>query len=358
METTLVDTVREIKLSCLATGIQVTKEAEGKLSAKGSVPITIHEYATTGGVTMILPGEVYLNAPFDEWFCKGAEALLSLDPDGNFVVRFQGEEVLVRMLPLPGYLNTRDSKGRLVSDVAMSHADRVRLSPTSGCVYSCQFCDMAATKYTKRPLDQFIQALGVARADANLPVKHGLISGGTTSPSDQRYFDEVCRGLIAGTDFPFDVMMTPRTSTTIIDSLFDWGITGYALNMEVFTPDLAATIIPQKHRLGHGVWRDSIQRAVELTGGKGRVRSLLVTGLESVTQTLEGVEFLARLGCDPVLSPFRPARNTAMVRVPPPTTQYLREVYEGSLDVVHRYGVELGPRCIPCQHNTLTFPGG
>ena len=25
-------------------------------------------------------------------------------------------------------------------------------------------------------------------------------------------------------------------------------------------------------------------------------------------------------------------------------------------NIVERYGVKLGPRCIPCQHNTLTFP--
>ncbi len=27
-----------------------------------------------------------------------------------------------------------------------------------------------------------------------------------------------------------------------------------------------------------------------------------------------------------------------------------------ALDVVERHGVKLGPRCIACQHNTLTFP--
>ena len=34
----------------------------------------------------------------------------------------------------------------------------------------------------------------------------------------------------------------------------------------------------------------------------------------------------------------------------------LAEVYMRALDVVERHGVKLGPRCIACQHNTLTFP--
>jgi len=359
MESQLAAIIRELKMSALSTGIRMSPEAEERLSNHGGTPLTIHEYATTGGVTMELPGQIYLNAPFDEPYCSKAEPLLGIDPSTDrFAVAFRGERIPVRMLPLPGYLDRRDEQGRLVKEVVMSHADRVRISILSGCIYSCGFCDMAATKYMKRPLEQFLSGLRIAREDRQLPVKHVLLSGGTPNRTDQPYFEGICNGILRGCDIPVDIMMTPRPDVTVIDHLVDWGIHGFSLNVEVFNPGVAAKVIPQKARLGHEVWERSIQRAVGLTGGRGRVRSLLVVGLESTAQTLQGVEFLARLGCDPVLSPFRPTRGIKLSDVPPPTPGYLREVYQTSEEISHRYGVKLGPRCIPCQNNTLTFPDG
>ena len=90
--------------------------------------------------------------------------------------------------------------------------------------------------------------------------------------------------------------------------------------------------------------------------GLGRVRSLLLVGIEPIEDTLAGVEALAARGCDPVLSPFRPDPSTPMRAIPPPTEADLGEVWERSEEIVARYGMRLGPRCVPCMHNTLTFP--
>ena len=38
--------------------------------------------------------------------------------------------------------------------------------------------------------------------------------------------------------------------------------------------------------------------------------------------------------------------------------EFLAEAYERAIEIVEGFGVKLGPRCIPCQHNTLTFPDG
>jgi hypothetical protein len=41
-----------------------------------------------------------------------------------------------------------------------------------------------------------------------------------------------------------------------------------------------------------------------------------------------------------------------------PSADLLERIYLTSLEIISRYPVKLGPRCIPCQHNTLTFPDG
>lgn len=350
---------RAIKTSCFSRGVRVTPRAEEVLTHGGKVPLSIHEYATTGGVTFVMDGRVFVNAPFDEPFCADAEVALDVGEDGEgFEVSYGRERLPVEVLPLPGYLGVLGEDGRPVSDVVMSHADRARVSPVGGCSFSCGFCDLAGKRYSRRPAASLLHALRVAMDDKNLPVRHVLVSGGTPLPGDQAWFEESCASVARGARVPVDVMMTPRADLSFVDALVDAGVHGFAINLEVYGEGPSRSYAPQKAKLGHGIFGAAIARAVERTGGRGRVRSLLIAGLEPASSTLEGVEFLARLGCDPALSPFRPARGTALSHLPPPTAGFLDDLYARARDVAESYGVKLGPRCIPCQHNTLTFPDG
>jgi len=100
---------------------------------------------------------------------------------------------------------------------------------------------------------------------------------------------------------------------------------------------------------------DSIESAA-VAFGPGQVRSLLLIGLEDMEQTLKGVEEVAKRGCDPVLSAFRPAPGTPLEDVKPPTVEYVREIFLRSRDIVNKFpGVELGPRCAPCKHNSVAL---
>jgi radical SAM superfamily enzyme YgiQ (UPF0313 family) len=350
--------VQSLKINLLSRGIQIDAPARSELTRGGTEPFAIREYATTGGVTLVFDEDAYVNAPYDEAFCRDAEAVLTYDAGSTepFVVRFRGEAVPAAVLPLPGYLRTEDSRGRAVVDTAYSHADRVRISPIAGCTFSCKFCDTAGKRYIRHPVEQMLKAFEVAKADTALPVRHALISGGTPGPKDYDYFADVCQKLIGCAGIPVDMMMAPRHDTTFIECLAEWGIHGYAINLELYDDEAASRIVREKHGIGLKGFATSIERAVALTGGNGRVRSLMVVGLEPEEQTLRGVEFLARLGCDPVLSPFRPAQGTALAAHPPPSPELLERVYLAGLEIADKHGVKLGPRCIPCQHNSLTFP--
>jgi len=356
MERARSQAVREIKTSCFSRGIHVTPAAATRLSDGGRVPLSIHEYATTGGVTFELEGGIYVNAPFDEWFCHDPETTLDVsDGRTGFEVRYRGEAYPARLLPLPGYLGATDAAGNKITDVAMSHGDRIRLSPVGGCAYACKFCDIPGKKYGLHPMAQVLAALEGARGDPVLPTRHLLVSGGTPLLRDEGAFQDMCCAIAQNARMPVDVMMTPRTDVSAIDTLVDGGVHGFALNLEIYGEEVAFANAPHKAKLGRDVLAANIARAVDRTGGKGRVRSLIVAGLEPLEETIEGVEFLARLGCDPVLSPFRPSQGTKLSHLPPPTVDYLRELHERSEAIAHAHGVELGPRCTPCTHNTLTF---
>jgi len=55
------------------------------------------------------------------------------------------------------------------------------------------------------------------------------------------------------------------------------------------------------------------------------------------------------------LSPFRPDPSTPLRKESPPGVRFLIEAYERGAEIANNHSVKLGPRCIPCHHNTLTF---
>lgn len=349
-----------VKSEMLSTGVRVTDAALAKLHEANEGPLSIHEYPTTGGLTLELPERVLVNAPFDEFYCEGAQ--VELDWHDGFQLRGPNElrvEVL-RVLPLPGYLDRVDALGRPVTDVIMSHADRARLSPLAGCAYDCAFCDFHAQPYHLQEASRLIEALDVALADGALPVRHLLLSGG--SPR-RRLYDEfvqvvgdvieaaVARGVET------DVMMSPMLDGgAALDDFVRRGATGFSINIELFSPEAGLRHLGRKYRVTRDHFDPYIRRAVDLLGADGAVRSLIIPGLEPDESVLEGVEWLASRGCWPVLSPFRPADGTPLEKQLPPSGDRLRTLLAESRRLTRAHGVGLGPVCVECQHNTLTFP--
>lgn len=350
-------TIERLKATALAEGVRLSPEAERLLSEDGQKPLTVHEYATTGGITVVVPGDVYVNAPFDDWYC--AESSVVVDVlDGSLVMRSEAATLpITRVLPLPGYLDVIDASGHRAADTVMSHGDRLRLSPIVGCAYDCAFCDLAGERYERRDADQLIAAMQVALADEVLPVRHALISGGSPGRRHLSWFEETCSSIAEACPVPVDIMMASIPGDPgFVDRMVDAGVTGFSLNIELFSEAAAGLHIRAKHRHARPGFDEFAGRAVARLGREGAVRSLILVGLEPPEDTLAGVEHLAELGVDPVLSPFRPARNTRLAEREPPSAKMLADVLEESRRIVERHGVHLGPRCVPCQHNTLTFP--
>lgn len=152
------------------------------------------------------------------------------------------------------------------------------------------------------------------------------------------------------------MMASTSYGPDLVARLVDAGVHGFALNLELESDGASRVHIRGKHRRSRPWFDATVAAAVSLLGKNGRVRSLILPGLESVENTLAGVEHIAELGADPVLSPFRPAQGTTLAASDPVSPTLLREVLDGSREIVARHGVSLGPRCAPCQHNTLAFP--
>ncbi|MDR1422572.1 MAG: radical SAM protein [Coriobacteriales bacterium] len=348
-----------LKLKILAEGITVTNRAQQWLLEHANIAkLSSADYASTSGVVLKLEGDVWVNAPLQEYnpnFVDAPTSVLDVIDDGLYVSNGNLEARAWYCLQ-PAY-HSSEELADLPKHIVVTHGDRVRLSPMTGCSYSCQFCDIpfSGIDYSLHPVDVCIKALKTAAADCIQPAQHIMISGGTPRESDAESHRALYREILASfQDLPVDIMMVPLSNVFDIDELGKLGINELSINLELHDEARAKKLAPQKYQFGARHYLDFIEKAIERLG-RGRVRSMLLVGLEPLESTLAGVKAIAERGAVPVLSPFRPDPSTPLRDLRPPSYELMYEAYLRAQEIAVGYGVPLGPKCPPCTHNTLSF---
>lgn len=343
------------KFALLSHGLRISPGARELLTCGGSQPITIHDYVTTSGVILRLPDDVYVNAPFGD--ASSGRSPYTLEAEsGQLWVEGPDFRVAASHVPLPQFLFQKAPSGRPFRELGITHTDRVRVSPVAGCAYRCRFCDLPyAFRYETKAIPDLVATLRAGLADPVQPASHALVSGGTPTKGDRTYFRECVAALTKATDAPVDAMMVPWPDRDYLADFAESGLRGLFFNIELFGQSEAQRWMPQKARLGREFFLSKVEEATRAFP-KGQVSSLVIVGLEPLELTLGAVEALAQRGCVPILSPFRPSPATPLADHALPSEDTLVKAWTESGRISRRYGIDLGPRCVDCQHNTLTLP--
>lgn len=352
---------QRLKFQLFEHGLKITETARARLlEAAGSERLSSADFASTTGIILQLDDNVWVNAPINDHNANfvGDSPFVFDQVGGVFVVRGAGLESQAKYWPQPSFHKAirPDSSGRPFTDYVVTHGDRARLSPIHGCGMACTFCDVPyAIKYGMKVVPTMVDAVRLALEDPVQPARHLLISGGTPRVADIGWLKEVYRTILE--TFPttdIDIMMVPTGDLLDVDELKLQGVHQLSVNLELFSNSAARRFMPQKHRQGREHYLGFIERAAAKLG-PGRVRSMLMVGLEPAEETLDGVKAIAERGGVPVLSPFRPDPSTPLRSMLPPGADLLEAVFLRASEIVARLGSKLGPSCIPCSHNTLTL---
>jgi hypothetical protein len=349
-----------LKFHLLERGLEIGSEAAAYIdSHNGHRPLTPADYASTSGIILKLSGDVWVNAPIEQYnpnFVHNTEFRLCADGEGLWV---EGNGLSSRAwfcLP-PQFHGLSDPDGTPYTSLGFAHADRLRVSPIEGCAFTCTFCDLPYEfRYRAKSVGQLVDLVNVALNDPVQPVAHILISGGTPRPEHYSYVRAVYKTII--TQFPnvaVDIMMVPLADVMDPMWLDGLGVNEVSVNIEVWSDEVARRVMPRKYKQGRDHYLDYLSAAASVMGGR-RVRSMFMLGLEPLESTLEGVTEVASRGCTPVLSPFRPDPLTPLRDWPVPSAGLMLEAYLAAREITEKHKVPLGPACLPCAHNTLTLP--
>lgn len=361
-------TYTELKIHLMLQGAVFTPAARAAMCRSAFGQITFYDYATTGGIVVVLDGRVYANVPV-----RFQRTEFRIDcAEGKLVLFYQGKlvPVSVSIIPVPKYAldaQTLDD-GTPVRELVMTHADRVRISPVHGCSYHCSYCTCNTSGYRENSCEQLDAAFRIALKDPYNRPRHTLISGGTPKESEESYqwLNQIYQYFPRSyPQMDFDVMLSPRTllpgqSIEVGYPAFlrylreDCGIKTMSINLELYNEKLRQRYIPEKAAIGLERFERFIRLAVKIFG-RNRIRSSLVVGLESPEDTLSGVQKLIQWGCIPVLSAFVPAPGTDGATLPAPDAAFLLNLVQRAAELTEQGQTQLGPLCRPCTHNSITW---
>lgn len=247
-----------------------------------------------------------------------------------------------------------------MKDICLLATDRVRVQHARNCWFKshgvgCRFCEVEDHEFGFTQQDIFS---AIDRyLESNYVFRHFLIGGRSDVPEEEaQKILEIAGYIHSKGDWPIYVMCVPPENLETLARWKDAGVTEIAMNMEIWDRDLARAWMPGKGAIPRKRYLEALERASELWGKTGSVRSAFVVGLEPKESLLEGVEAVCRTGAAPILSVFRPIPGTEGERMVPPENAFLLTVYQEVVSICKRYGLVPGPTCVSCQNNTLSLP--
>jgi hypothetical protein len=360
---------QRLKLELMHFGMDPSDDALNALPQSNFGEVVHKDFPTTGGLILKLCEEIYANVPIK--YGSEPENRFHLEYEtGVFKLKRQKDDIDIPVeIIAPPYFalhNIRCESGDPVRNMVMSHADRVRISPISGCGFNCRFCNMPSLLYRRNPLEVLDQAFKIAIEDPLLKPAHAMISGGTpyNESVDYKYMNEVYSYFPAEyLQFAFDLMLIPRTINhydpvtkenykKFLYFLKDCGANTISVNMELFNSKLRKEYAPEKQEIGTENYLLFLELAADIFEQK--VRSVLIVGLEPAEDTIAGVREIAKRGCLTELSPFVPDPGAFLARRKAPDIDMLEQVLLKSAEESDKYGIPLKPFCKPCSHNIIT----
>lgn len=151
-------------------------------------------------------------------------------------------------------------------------------------------------------------------------------------------------------------MSLPPKDISVLKMYYEAGVTEIGFNVEIFDQYTATNYMPGKGAISRQEYFVALSEAVRYWGNTGKVRSLMIIGLESENSLLQGIRELCQIGVMPILSVFRPIPETETENIVPPSNQFLKKIYEKATMICEEFSLHLGPECSFCQNNTLSLP--
>ncbi|RLC44610.1 MAG: hypothetical protein DRH70_08640 [Candidatus Coatesbacteria bacterium] len=321
-----------IKLDLFCRGMRIDPSCDIQHDGR---PILRTRAGLGSGLDMILPGNVWVNAPVEEDFAKSSPYCLHKE-DGEYVLRHDGECVAEVTLPArPTFYGASTTSGKLMSQVGVMQGTYLGIYPTRLCYHwtlkprqNCKFCSVGLNLGQKeamhKTVEDVVETVLAARRECRITFVHfntGYQEGDTYLDDLEPFIKAVKKrtGLLIGVQTP------PHPDLSRYSKLRKMGVNNVSFCFELMDEGRLREVCPGKSRfVGLKRYLDAIEHCASMfdtTNGE------IIAGLEPVEKTLEAIDWITGVGAIPTVCVFRPLKGTDYESVPPPKTEEVAPIF-------------------------------
>lgn len=346
----------ETKISLLNQGVKISNKAKKQIEHMGKI-----RNAVFSAVDLTIFDSLQVNCPQKIKFSDFTPWEININKKGELTLFYYNYEISDVVLDLEDtYCNNLIKSDTKFSDVCFWATDRLRIHHNLSCCMKqqgvgCKFCEVPASNRSIS-IDDILYVVDFYLEHANT-FRHFLIGGGS-EPRDIEYKNilKIARHIREKSTKDIYVMSLPPKNMNILKEYYEAGVTEIGFNIELFDQNTALKYMPGKGKITRQEYFKALEEAVKYWGKTGKVRSLMIVGLESESYLLQGIQELCKIGVMPILSVFRPVPGTDTENIVPPSNYFLRNIYRKGTLICKEFSLHLGPECSSCQNNTLSLP--
>ena len=352
----LISVSLENKISLLNQGVIITDASKRYINELGKI-----RNAVFSAVDITIFNSLHINCPRKLKFGNFTPWKIDVNKDGILMLYFYNNEISEVTLDLDDvYCNNLIIKDVKFSDICFWATDRLRVHHSLSCCMKnqgvgCKFCEVTSDSRSIS-IDDILYVVDFYLEKANT-FRHFLIGGGS-EPREIEYKNilKIVRHIRKKSSKGIYVMSLPPKDLHVLKEYYDAGVTEIGFNIELFDQDIALNYMPGKGKILRQEYFMALKEAVKYWGNTGKVRSLMIIGLESEDSILQGIRELCKIGVMPILSVFRPIPGTNTENIVPPSNKFLKDIYIKGTMICKEFSLNLGPECPSCQNNTLSLP--
>jgi len=349
-----------LKFKLFFYGVNIDTLTLRALSSKGyRVPAIIRTGASYG-IEAIVNHSLCVNIPINK------ESPIHIAKTLDTLIMDDNSTCAIEILKHPISVSL-EKGGSLIENVGKICFDRLGITLYSGCSFKesnkgCKFCgiDKAPSFNTHYLMDSDDVAfiLKTAFDVPNNEIRHILLSGGVLPGEEYGAAIFAKAAQVIKSVYPnmsVYAMLPPPEKDSTLQMLIDAGIDEIGINIEIMDKDYRQRLIPGKDEIGV----ERYFKSLEYLGNhlpKFGARSILMGGIEPLESTLAGVEELCKRGVMPIISHYRSLGERLPSFVTSEEGMYC--LWESAANIADKYGMVIGPTCIPCQNNVIALPIG
>lgn len=359
-----------LKLQLLSQGIKIDPDLLDAVGKEIKEPLRQRAGVGSGGIDIILEGEIYVGVPTLEKFSKDSPFVLK-KKGSDYIIEKNGRAIQkVALFPRPSFYDKTTSDGTPMRRIGTIQGDFIGIALDNRCWFwghykgdrletyrgkQCKFCsiglNLETTEQPRKTVDQILQVCEAALKGKYC--RHVALNAGTFPPPGRGHeeYAEIVRAIKENFDTYIRLSIAPPEDEKYVDILREAGADLIGYDYEVFDPDLYREICPGKYEeIDRGKPRqtyDEMLRYAVKKGGPSSTYSNILAGLEPKESTVAGIEHLASMGVVPRVFVFRALTGTAMQDASMSTPQELIYIYRKMKEIIEeKYHGDAGcPGC-------------